>query len=135
MQKNDITVTIPSTADEVQKIQNRIQTFLKRHHFSQDELFAIRLALEEALVNALRHGNHMDSSNYIRITWRTTKKLFEASIEDEGEGFDQTAVPDPTADTNLEKSTGRGLLLMRYYMDEVEFNEKGNSVTMRKYRT
>ncbi len=99
-----------------------------------DELFAIRLALEEALANAIKHGNRRDPSKRITVSAELAPEQTAITVADEGEGFDPNVLPDPTADENLEKPCGRGIMLMRAYMDEVAFNEAGNEVRLVKRR-
>ena len=97
-------------------------------------LFAIRLAMEEALINAIKHGNRLDPHRRIRLSADIDERRVRITVADEGAGFDPAAVPDPTADENLEKPCGRGIMLMRAYMDEVEYNARGNEVRMVKRR-
>ncbi len=94
----------------------------------------MHLALQEAFINAVRHGNQMDPDKEVKIEYLVDPEKFEISVTDEGEGFDPEAVPDPRCGENLYKPNGRGLLLMRAYMDAVEYNEKGNRVRMVRYR-
>ncbi len=103
--------------------------------FDEDEVFGIHLALEEAFVNAIKHGNKADEHRSVSIEYFITPVKVDISISDEGAGFTPEAVPDPRSEENLYKSGGRGLLLMRSHMDVVEHNDKGNCVHMIKYRT
>src|SRR5262249_31303404 len=96
------------------------------------DIFGIRLALEEALVNAIKHGNNMDRAKTVRISYRVARDRFDIVITDQGPGFDPADVPDPTAVENLERPCGRGLMLMRHYMSEVAFLDSGNAVRMCK---
>jgi len=107
---------------------------LKAHNFSEDDIFAIHLALEEAFINAVNHGNRMDPEKEIKIEYSVGEGKVEISMTDEGRGFDPDAVPDPRYGENLYKAGGRGLLLICSYMDIVEFNERGNRVRMVKYK-
>lgn len=107
---------------------------LKAHNFSEDDIFAIHLALEEAFINAVNHGNRMDPEKEIKIEYSVGEGKVEISMTDEGRGFDPDAVPDPRYGENLYKAGGRGLLLIRSYMDVVEFNERGNRVRMVRYK-
>jgi serine/threonine-protein kinase RsbW len=127
-------VVISSDTAEARRVQLEIERALKAHHFNEHEIFSIRLALEEALVNAIKHGNQMDRTKKVRISYRIDWERFDVLIADEGPGFDPTDVPDPTALENLERPCGRGLMLMRYYMTEVYYNSRGNSVCMTKLR-
>jgi serine/threonine-protein kinase RsbW len=107
---------------------------VEEHGYSADVCFAIRLALEEALINAIKHGNRFDPHKRIRILAEVGDRRTAITIEDEGEGFRPEALPDPTADENLEKPGGRGIMLMRAYMDQVTYNQRGNQVVMVKNR-
>ena len=103
--------------------------------YSEASAFAIRLALEEGLNNAIRHGNRLDTSKTVKLEADVDARRVMIMITDEGAGFDPETVPDPTIDENLEKPSGRGIMLMRAYMDEVTYSPKGNSVTMVKHNT
>jgi serine/threonine-protein kinase RsbW len=125
-------VTIPSDTAEARRLQEVIEQHLAARRASDQEIFSVRLALEEALVNAIKHGNQMDRAKRVFISYRFVDNRFEIQITDEGSGFDPNDVPDPTAVENLERPCGRGLMLMRHYMTEVAYNERGNSVSMAK---
>jgi serine/threonine-protein kinase RsbW len=125
-------VTIPSDPAEARLVQGEVERLLKLHHFSDHDIFGIRLALEEALVNAIKHGNQMDRSKQVRIAYHVVSNRFDIHITDEGPGFDPCEVPDPTAVENLERPCGRGLMLMRHYMTDISYNSTGNSVRMSK---
>jgi serine/threonine-protein kinase RsbW len=127
-------VVIHSDPVEAQEIQEEIERQLKGTAFSEKEIFSIKLALVEALVNAIKHGNHFDPTKKVRIAYNVRPERFDILIADEGNGFDPAEVPDPTADENLERPCGRGLMLMHYYMSEVSFSPRGNSVVMCKLR-
>lgn len=89
-----------------------------------------RVGLTEALSNAMLYGNGRDPSKRVRVEVTVDRGTIVARITDEGPGFDPEVVPDPTVPANREKPGGRGLFLMRKFMDELHFNEEGNSVTM-----
>jgi serine/threonine-protein kinase RsbW len=125
-------VIIPSDTSEARRIQEEIEQHLTALKVSEQEVFSVRLALEEALVNAIKHGNQMDRSKKVRVAYRFLPDRLEIHITDEGTGFDPEDVPDPTAVENLERPCGRGLMLMRHYMTEVAYNTRGNSVRMTK---
>jgi serine/threonine-protein kinase RsbW len=107
---------------------------LQSRSFDQEDIFAVHLALEEAFVNAVKHGNRMDAAKKVRIDYCVAPDKVDISITDEGEGFDPARVPDPRCGENIYKTSGRGLLLIRSYMDVAEYNERGNSLHMVKYR-
>ena len=127
-------VTIPSDLAEARRVQTEIELALQQIRFAEHDIFAIKLALEEALVNAIKHGNQMDRSKKVHIAYRVTAERFDIDIADEGNGFDPEDVPDPMSAENLERPCGRGLLLMRHYMTEVTFHPPGNQLSMSKVR-
>jgi serine/threonine-protein kinase RsbW len=94
----------------------------------------MRLALEEAVVNALRHGHHNDPTKLIRVGLQVGASKVVAEVEDQGPGFDLGRVPDPMAPENLDKPSGRGLLLMRHYTSWLRFHGRGNLVTLCRVR-
>src|SRR5438105_2867827 len=127
-------VAITSDPNEARKVQALIEQHLRSNQFEDREIFSIKLALEEALVNAIKHGNQMDRSKKVHIQFHVDRERFEIRIVDEGNGFTLEDVPDPMAPENLERPCGRGLLLMRHYMTEVTFHAPGNGLTMSKVR-
>jgi serine/threonine-protein kinase RsbW len=98
----------------------------------QPERSNLFVALDEAFVNAVKHGNKNDPSKLLRITAELSGKEAIFTIEDEGKGFDVREIPDPCDPANLFKSSGRGVMLMYNIMDEVEYNTRGNKVKMVK---
>lgn len=90
------------------------------------------IALDEAFVNAVKHGNKNDHSKLVRITAELSAKEARFTVEDEGEGFNVADIPDPRDPENLFKTSGRGVLLIYNIMDEVKYNERGNRLTMVK---
>jgi serine/threonine-protein kinase RsbW len=125
-------VILLSDPAETRRFQESIEQQLATRKISEQDIFSVRLALEEALVNAIKHGNQMDRSKKVRISYRFVIDRFEIRIADEGGGFDPDDIPDPTAIENLERPCGRGLMLMRHYMTEVTYNDEGNVVFMVK---
>jgi len=127
-------IVIPSDTEEAHRLQQQIAEELKACRFSEREIFGIKLALEEALVNAIKHGNRLDRSKMVRVAYVVREDEFHIRIVDEGKGFNPQDVPDPTDFENLERPCGRGLLLMRHYMNEVQFLAPGNCCVMWKRR-
>jgi serine/threonine-protein kinase RsbW len=99
------------------------------------DLFGVRLALEESLSNAIRHGNRLDDAKHVFVQCKLSPERFWLRVSDEGAGFRPKDVPDCTDDANLECCGGRGLALIMAYMTRVEYNERGNCVTMEKIRS
>jgi len=99
---------------------------------SKPERSNLFIALDEAFVNAVKHGNKSDHSKLVRITAVLSSKEARFTVEDEGEGFNLQDIPDPRDPENLFKTSGRGVLLIYNIMDEVEYNERGNRLTMVK---
>ncbi len=127
-------IVIASDTAEAQRVQEQIVDELKAVAFGEHDIFGIRLALEEALVNAMKHGNQLDPGKKVRIAWRVENEIFYVRIRDEGKGFNPDDVPDPTDLENLERPCGRGLMLMRHYMNDVRFLDRGNVCLMWKRR-
>ena len=96
--------------------------------------FRLRVALCEALSNAIVYGNRMDPSKRVDVMVVVTDTAVSVQVRDEGDGFDPSGIPDPTSSDRLELSRGRGLFLIRQLVDEVRFNERGNSICMILHR-
>jgi serine/threonine-protein kinase RsbW len=121
---------ITSDYARMREVQGQLMSAVQAHRFDDDSCFAIKLALEEALINAIKHGNKCDPAKRVTVDARVTDKLAEFTITDEGAGFARADVPDPTHVANLEKSSGRGLLLIESYMTEVKFTDQGRKLWM-----
>jgi len=127
-------VVIESTRSGIAGVCKRLLSELRTNNFSQEDIFAVHLALEEAFLNAVKHGNKMDSAKSVKIDYSVGLDKVEISMTDQGDGFEPEAIADPRWGESLYKPEGRGLLLMNAYMDVVEFNERGNSVYMARYK-
>lgn len=126
------TVVIPSDLKAARKVAVEILTEVERFGYPESSAFAIRLALEEGLNNAIRHGNGYDPDKTVDVSYDVTPQRVAIAITDQGQGFDPTCVPDPTADENLHRPCGRGIMLIRAYMDDVSYNARGNQLRMVK---
>jgi serine/threonine-protein kinase RsbW len=124
--------TISSDHTASLEVQRQILTAIARHEFNEQSTFAIRIALTEAMTNAIKHGNRLDSSKKVHIKATVSAKECEIVIEDEGSGFNRAAVPDPTLHENLEKCSGRGIHLIEAYMNEVDWSRGGKKLRMLK---
>ncbi len=122
---------VGSDRDEIDRIQQDILGVLARYGYDDAACFAVRTAIEEALSNAIHHGNDNDPQRKVTIEYAADEASIEIEIEDEGPGFDPESVPDPTRPENVDIPSGRGIMLMRVYMSEVEFTPAGNRVRMR----
>jgi len=127
-------IVIASDLKEARRVQRHIEKQLKSTSFSEREIFGIRLSLEEALVNAVKHGNRLDPLKKVEIEFVVQSDRFEVRITDEGPGYIPEDVPDCKADANLTRPGGRGLFLMRHYMTEVVVAPPGNQLFMAKVR-
>ena len=127
-----LTFTIPSTTLAVREVHKQIMDVVETCHYAEQAVFAIRLALEEGLMNAINHGNKLDAKKTVQVEAKVSSKSTEICIEDQGKGFARTDVPDPCAEENLLKCSGRGILLMEAYMDKVDYSHGGRRVRMVK---
>lgn len=127
-------VVIPSDLEEARALEERLLEEAVLRGYREEDVFAIKLALEEAFINAIKHGNRYDSQKVVRVEYAVTDEQARFEITDEGDGFDPACLPDPTADENIERPCGRGLMLIRAFMDEVEFQNDGRTVRLVKYR-
>jgi len=128
-------ITLHEMREDVERVQRTVADALAARGYHPDAMFAIRLCLEEALVNGFRHGNRFEPGLVVKFRASIAARACTFEVEDEGEGFDPGGVPDPTADENLEIPSGRGIMLMRAYMSEVEYLEPGNRLRMVFRRT
>ena len=117
------------------RLLDTIRSAMSESGYQEKDIFAVRLALEEAIVNAVEHGHRGDGLKSVRVTYQVGAWDVLAEVEDQGPGFDPARVPDPTAPENLDKPCGRGLFLMRHLMDSVQHSTGGNCVTLCLYRS
>ena len=131
---SQIRVAIPSDTTEGLAVQERIVGLMEQHQYSMRDIFAMRLSLEEAITNAIKHGNAGDRSKQVRVLADVGDVKMRVEVEDEGEGFEPEDVPDPTAAEYIERPCGRGLMLMRAYLNFVEYSNGGRKITMERER-
>jgi len=125
---------IPSDAQAGRQVLHELLGQLENHHWAKHDVFGVHLAMEEALVNAIRHGNHQDADKRVRICCRLSPERLRIEITDEGQGFDPSSLPDPTDPARLHSPRGRGVMLMRAFMSHIEYNDRGNQVVLEKER-
>lgn len=124
--------TIPSDYDAIRQVLDPVMADVAGGGYDTDSTFAIRISLEEALVNAIKHGNREDPRKAVRVESDVSPARAEIVIEDEGPGFDRQRVPDPTATENLCRPSGRGILLIESYMTDVKWERGGRRLRMVK---
>ncbi len=127
------TVLVDSHPAAIEQTRQWLLSQLNQFEYGDDDVFAVQLAFQEAFYNAMKHGNKMTADKKVKIDCLIGPDRIEISMTDAGSGFDPDDVPDCRVGENLYKTEGRGLLLMRSYMDIVEFNEIGNSVHMVRF--
>lgn len=123
---------IPSVLNLMHSVLEYLTKRVEKLGIVNPEKSNLFVALDEAFVNAVKHGNKFDAKKNVRISADITPEEARFTIEDEGEGFDVNAIPDPTDLENLFKTSGRGVMFMYNIMDEVVYNDKGNRITMVK---
>ncbi len=141
--KNDVMTNNPSNNKKVElknvasalcPVRDEIVKNLKKYDYSEDDIFAVKLALEEAFVNAVDHGNSGDPKKKVILEYTIDDKMINIKITDQGKGFEPEKVPDPRLQENIYKTTGRGVLLIKEYMDKVSFNPRGNRIDLIKFK-
>jgi len=125
---------IQSDLHEQRDVQKRILDYVEAAHWEGNDIFGIKLAMEEAIINAIKHGNKFDRDKHVTLFGSVTKDRIEINVEDQGEGFCRDEVPDPTEEENLTKCSGRGILLMEAYMDEISYHNHGRRCRIVKTR-
>lgn len=123
-------VLLPNDPAQRRVLEQAILDAVEHHGYPPATHFALRLALEEAVMNAFKHGHRHLPDTPITVSWRVDARRITISVEDQGPGFNPGDVPDPTTPEALEKPSGRGLMLMNSFMSRIEYNERGNRVTM-----
>jgi serine/threonine-protein kinase RsbW len=120
---------------ELLPFSEALVVWMREIGYSRKDIFAVRLALYEAVINAFRHGNRGDPRKRILIRYLLTAGEVVLEVEDQGHGFDPDQVPDPLTEPYLDRPGGRGLFLMRTYMTWICFNQQGNRVTFSRQRS
>jgi serine/threonine-protein kinase RsbW len=123
------------TLADLRPLSERLDMLMRVLGFAGKDIFAVRLAVGEAVINAFRHGNQGDPGKVVRVSYLVRSDEVVVEVEDEGPGFDPDRVPDPVAPENIQRVSGRGLFLMRVYMSGVRYNQQGNRVTLSRRRS
>lgn len=125
---------IPSNTTDGLVVQETLISLMERYEYSMRDVFAMRLSLEEGLTNAIRHGNKLDPCKNVSVNCDIDLSKIRVVISDQGEGFEPDCVPDPTLEEFIERPCGRGLMLMRAYLDVCEYSDGGRCLTMERER-
>lgn len=124
-------VTLHNERPLIDQLEEKILAECERLGYTRASLFAIRLALDEAITNGFAHGHErLPRSLPIYVEYAVDASQSFFAVEDQGPGFDPSTVKDPTLDENLEQMSGRGVILIRAYMSSVKHNAKGNRIEM-----
>jgi serine/threonine-protein kinase RsbW len=121
--------------EEIEDLLTDVIGAMEEVSYGARDTSAVCVALEEAAINAVKHGHGNDPRKQARIWWVVSASAVELVVEDDGAGFDPDRVPDPCLPENQERPSGRGVFLMRSYMSWVRFNDAGNRVAMCRYRS
>ena len=130
-------LTLPSRIETVAKAADAVADFVSRSGISEEAAYGIDMAVREAVTNAVVHGNEQDEQKAVELTLKSSPEAVEITVHDQGQGFNPEAVPDPTENDNILKTSGRGIFFMRTFMDEVTWSIRpggGTTVRMLKRR-
>ena len=125
---------LPNDTRAGRQVVDQVLARLRRHAWADTDIFAVHLATEEALVNAIRHGNSSDPTKHIGFCCRLADDRVRIEITNQGPGFDPDRVPDPTQPDRLLLGGGRGLALMRGFMSSVKYRDLGRQVILERLR-
>jgi len=129
----EIIETLPSSLDVVPVFINIVMERLENElSLKEEDHFDIKLALEEALTNAIKHGNKLDPSRFVEASVMTQGNRVIIHVKNEGSGFDHQKIPNPTSEDKLMKTSGRGVFLIKKIMNEVSFEDQGREIRMVK---
>lgn len=133
--KNSVSYTLDSTLESVNMAEQKAFEIASRWGFGEDAQHHIAMAVREAAVNAVLHGNAYDPDKKFFIAYQMTPDGLEIKVTDQGRGLDPGSIPDPLAPENLMRASGRGIFLIRSFMDEVRFRnlEPGTEITLIKH--
>lgn len=130
--RKTVVIRTPSENKHIKKVSGRILASLAPHGVSEEKTFDIKLCVEEAVRNAMVHGNRSQPQKAVRTAFWIEDDRITIEVEDEGTGFDHTTLPDPTDADYIMRNSGRGVYLIKKLMDSVTYNSPGNKITMVK---
>ena len=123
-------IKIPSITDNVSVVESFIDNLKEKTRLSDNVYGNILISVTEAVNNAIVHGNKEDKEKKVELFLKQTKKSISFVIKDEGSGFDESKIPDPTSPKNLNNIKGRGVFLIKNLADNVKFRKKGSEVEL-----
>ena len=131
-----VSLTLGSSLESVDQVERTAEDFAARAGFDGDAVPNIAMAVREAAVNAVLHGNAYDPKKHITVSFEANSDALVIRIADQGPGLDPTTIPDPLAPENILRGSGRGIFLIRAFMDEVHFRQlhPGTELTLIKHR-
>jgi serine/threonine-protein kinase RsbW len=131
-----VSLTLPSSLDSVTAVERAAEDFIERAGFAPDLVHDIVVAVHEAVINAVIHGNRYCPKKRVTVSFEANSECIILRIADQGEGLNTDDIPDPLAPENLLKSSGRGIFLIRNFVDEVHFCKlnPGTELTLVEYR-
>jgi len=124
------TLQLQAKEESIAQLENLIESIADRYEISEDTFANMMTCLNEALINAMKHGNKMDPNKKVIINAEVEPKRIVWTVTDEGDGFDYTHLADPTAPENLENLTGRGVFIIKHLADQCIFNASGNEIEL-----
>jgi serine/threonine-protein kinase RsbW len=124
------TLQLPSKEESITKLEDLIESLSDTYNISEDTFANMMTCLNEALINAIKHGNKMDPDKKVIINADVDNRRVIWTVTDEGTGFDYVHLADPTAPENVENLTGRGVFIMKHLADQCIFNTSGNEVEL-----
>ena len=135
MTTNRVSYTLDSTLETVDSAEQTASRIAAEAGFGEDEVIQISMAVREAAVNAVLHGNGYDPDKKVKLDFERTSRDLVITIRDQGKGLDEAKIPDPLAPENLLKSSGRGIFLIRSFMDHVEISasQTGTEIKLIKH--
>jgi len=128
-------LTFPSDMGVAHSLIEEVLGRVRTEQWSEKDLFALELILEEALTNSVKHGNNSDSSKYVRFDCKVNPNTVYVRVEDEGAGFDPDSLADPREPENQMAASGRGVLLIKHFATRVTWNARGNIIEFEKDRS
>jgi serine/threonine-protein kinase RsbW len=134
MTEERVSYTLESTLESVNQAEETARRIALQMGFAEEDVYGISMSVREAIINAVLHGNAYDPHKKVRVFFERKDGTLQVTVQDEGKGFDPDKVPNPLAPENLLKQSGRGVFLIRSYMDEVRLRslEPGTEIVMIK---